>query len=70
MDNSNQDKKYSFEEILEMFEGYKYYSEATIKYIFHNVNGNEKEAEYYLAICQEENKKLIDAVNKIPKEEI
>lgn len=60
--------KYSFEDILEMLGGYRYYSREQLLYVFHKVNGNEEESQQYYEILQEENKKIQEACNKLKTE--
>jgi cell division protein FtsB len=60
--------KYSFEDILEMLGGYRYYSREQLLYVFHQVNGHVEEAQQYYEILQEENKKIEEACNKLKTE--
>lgn len=51
-------EKYSYEQILEMVGGNKYFSDNQIQYTYHRSNDRKEEAAYYLALCNEELKKL------------
>lgn len=55
----------TMEKIMELLLGYKYYTKEQINYVYHKLNNNVKEAEYYLKICEEQNKKINDAYNKL-----
>lgn len=61
--------KYSFEDILEMLGGYRYYSKEHLLYIFHKVNGDEEQANYYYQFLQEENNKINELNDKFKTEE-
>ena len=60
--------KYSFEDILEMLGGYRYYSKEQLLYVFYKVNGLEEQAKEYYKLVQEENKKIEEACNKLKSE--
>ena len=52
------EKDYSYEQILVMLGGYNYFNEAQIRYVYHSLRNDKIEEEYYLNLCNEENKKL------------
>lgn len=60
--------KYTFEDILEMLGGYRYYSKEQLLYIFYKVNGLEDQAKEYYELVQEENRKIEEACNKLKTE--
>lgn len=62
-------EKYTMEYLLELLSGYQYYSKTQINYIYHNLNGNEEEAKYYLFLFKEEQKPINDAFNKLQNKE-
>ena len=69
-------KQYSYENILEMLGGHKYFSHEQALYCYHKLNDNKEEADHYLKICLAESQKVnqyhdrfktqeeIDAINK------
>lgn len=71
--------KYTYNDILQMLGGNKYYSEATTQYIYHKCNFRHEEAAQYLEISLEEaasfrkhnntdtlkTQEEIDAINKL-----
>jgi hypothetical protein len=61
--------KYSFEDILEMLGGYRYYSKEQLLYVFYKVNGLDEQAKQYYEIIQDENKKIEEACNKLKTEQ-
>ena len=61
------DPKYSFEDILQMLDGNKYYTENQILYCYHNCNGREKEAKYYLDLCLKDLYNLTNEVSTFRK---
>ena len=61
--------KYSFEDILEMLGGYRYYSKEQLLYVFYKVNALDEQAKYYYEFIQDENKKMEDAFNKLKTEQ-
>ena len=62
-------EKYTLEYLLELLGGYQYYSRNQIYYIYHNLNGNEKEAQYFLELFSEENKPIEKAFDKLQNKE-
>lgn len=61
--------KYSFEDILEMLGGYRYYSKEQLLYVFYKVNGLDEQAKEYYEIIQDENNKIQEACNKLKSEQ-
>ena len=51
-------KQYSYENILEMLGGTKYFSNEQALYCYHKLNGNIEKADYYLKHCLAESKKV------------
>ena len=51
-------KQYSYENILEMLGGTKYFTNEQALYCYHKLNGNIEEADYYLKHCLAESKKV------------
>ena len=62
-------EKYTMEYLLELLSGYQYYSRNQVNYVYHNLNGNEEEAKYYLQLFNEEQKPINDAFNKLQNKE-
>lgn len=60
--------KYQYEDILEMMNGYTYYSINQIKYIYYKCNGMDEEAEYWLEKCGEEFGHVLSENNKLTRE--
>ena len=58
-------EKYSWEDILSMFGGYKYFSKEHLLCLYHNVNGRDKEAEVYQDLINEESDKVKRALKKM-----
>lgn len=70
MEEEKQEKvNYEYEDILQMFGGYKYFSEAQCRYVYHKLKGDHRETEYYLQICNEETKKLSEFKTKLKSED-
>jgi len=63
------EEKYSLEYLLEMLGGYKYCSKNQIYYVYHDLNGNEKEAKHFLKLCEEENQPINKASEKLQTKE-
>jgi len=61
--------KYDWEEILELFGGYKYFSKDHLLFVYHDVNGRKEEAAKYKELIDEENEKIEAAVKKLKKPE-
>lgn len=57
--------KYSWEDILTMFGGFKYFSKEHLLCLYHRVNGREDEAKVFQAVIDEEAKKVRDALKKM-----
>jgi hypothetical protein len=61
---------YSLEEILEMLNGLDNgFSYEQIYFIYHSLNGNAEQAEYFRQLCLNESNKLNRAVEKLKKPE-
>jgi len=58
-------EKYSWEDILSMFGGYKYFSKEHLLCLYHNVNGRDKEAKVYQDLINEESDKVKRALKKM-----
>lgn len=58
-------EKYSYEKILEMLGGNRYFSDNQIKYTYHKLNDRKEEAEYYLELCHQEVKALSEMYGKM-----
>lgn len=58
-------EKYSWEDILSMFGGFKYFSKEHLLCLYHNVNGRDKEAEVYQDLINEESDKVKRALKKM-----
>jgi hypothetical protein len=63
--NSEKTEKYTMDYLLELLEGYKYYSREQIYYVYHHLNGNEEQAKFYLDLCEEQNKKIKKCMDKL-----
>ena len=69
MESEKVNKKYSYEDILEMLGGIEYFSEEQAKYVFHKMNGDLEEAQYYLNICLHEAEKIKKCSSKLKTQE-
>ena len=69
MESEKVNKKYSYEDILEMLGGVKYFSEEQAKYVYHKMNGNIDESQFYLNICLQEAEKINQCHNKLRTQE-
>ena len=58
-------EKYSWEDILSMFGGFKYFSKEHLLCLYHNVNGRDNEAEVYQDLINEESDKVKRALKKM-----
>ena len=67
--NSKKEEKYSLEYLMELLCGYQYYTKEQIYYTYHHLNGNKEEAEYYLKLCEEQNKPIVETYNKLNNKE-
>jgi hypothetical protein len=63
------DEKFSYEQILEMVGGNRYFSDNQIKYTYHKLNGRLEEAAYYLELCHQEVKALTELYTKMKSPE-
>jgi hypothetical protein len=59
LENDTTQKKYSWEDIMAMFDGYSHFDKEQLKYVFHHLNKNEEKAKYYLDICLTNSNKII-----------
>jgi hypothetical protein len=67
----SQDSIYTYEQLLEMLGGFKYFSREQVLYCFHKLNNNKEDAEMYLKHCLAESNKVNQYHNKfITQEEI
>ena len=62
-------EKYTLEYLLELLGGYQYYSKNQVYYVYHNLNGNEKESDYFLELCKEDVKPINKAYEKLQNKE-
>lgn len=60
--------KYTIEEVLTMFGGYQYFTPEQISYVYHRSNGNDEQADYYLAICREQSAQLQQKADRMVAE--
>ena len=51
-------KRYSMEDILTLMGGTQYFAEEQVLYIYHKLNNDNDEAQYYLNLCLDTAKKL------------
>lgn len=51
-------KRYTVEDILTMMGGTQYFMEEQVMFIYHKLNGDKDEAQYYLNLCLDTAKKL------------
>ena len=60
-------KEYTYEELLELFDGGSHMEPEQIKYIYHFLRGDIEESKHYLSLClknaEEMNKKMSKMVN-------
>ena len=59
------EEKYSWDNMLEMFGGYKYFSKDHLLCLYHKVNNRPEEAEIYQRIIDEESQKVHRALRKM-----
>jgi hypothetical protein len=57
--------QYSYDDILEMIGAYSYFEPKQIKYVFHKLNNEMDNAQYFLDICLEKANKLKEASTKL-----
>ena len=62
-------KIYTYEDILEMLGGYKYFSREQALYCYHKLNGDDMESQYYLNYCLLEAKKINKCSSKLKTQE-
>jgi hypothetical protein len=58
LENDTTQKKYTWEDILSMFDGYSHFDKEQLKYVYHHLNNHEDKAKYYLELCLIKSKKL------------
>jgi hypothetical protein len=67
--SENKTEKYTYEQILEMLGGNKYFSDNQIKYTYHKLNNRLDDADYYLELCHQEVKALTELYTKMKSPE-
>jgi len=65
MDFVESNEKYSWEDILTMFGGFKYFSREHLLCLYHRVNGREDEAKVFQDVIDEEANKVREALKKM-----
>ena len=65
MDFENIQEKYSWEDILTMFGGFKYFSKEHLLCLWHRVNGRDDDAKVYQDIIDEEADRVRQALKKM-----
>jgi hypothetical protein len=65
----NEDKLYTYDQILEMLGGYTYYEKEQIDYIYYKLNGKTEKAKECLDYCLDRVQKLKDAATKLKTQE-
>jgi hypothetical protein len=60
LENDTTQKKYTWEDILSMFDGYSHFDKEQLKYVYHHLNNHEEKAKYYLELCLAKSNKLIE----------
>ena len=65
MDFVDNEEKYSWEDILTMFGGFKYFSKEHLLCLWHRVNGRDDDAKVYQDIIDEEANKVRQALKKM-----
>lgn len=58
-------EKYTYEQILEMLGGNKYFSDNQILYTYNKLNGKLELAKHYLELCNEEMKAVNELYSKM-----
>lgn len=69
LETSEKKELYTMEDILEMLQGYEYFEEHVIKFVYHRLNNNEEEALHYKGICLEHNINLKKKHDRLKSEE-
>ena len=62
---SDAQRSYSIEDILEMLGGHQYYDDNTVRFIFYKLNGNKIEADHYLNLCLEKAARIHEIETKM-----
>jgi len=65
VDNESDAEKYSWEDVLTMFGGFKYFSKEHLLCLWHRVNGREDDAKVYQDIIDEEAEKVRRALKQM-----
>lgn len=64
--DTNEEKKiYTYEDILEMFDGGSHMEPEQLKYIYHFLRGDIEESKHYLKICLEKVNELNEKMSKM-----
>lgn len=63
------EKKYTMNDILEMLGGTDYFSDETIQFVFHSLNGNNEKALYYKEMCMQNVLELQEKAKEFKTEE-
>ena len=58
-------KVYSYEDILELLGGHKYFTQEQALFCYHKLNGDTQEADYYLKYCLADAKKIHKCSEKL-----
>ena len=58
-------KEYTYEELLEMFDGGSHMEPEQLKYIYHFLRGDIEESRHYLTICLQKAEELKKAMSKM-----
>ena len=58
-------KEYTYEEILEMFDGGSHMEPEQLKYIYHFLRGDIEESKHYLTLCLMKAEELKKAMSKM-----
>jgi hypothetical protein len=64
-DTDEEKKSYTYEEILEMFDGGSHMEPEQLKYIYHFLRGDIEESKHYLKICLEKVNELNEKMCKM-----
>jgi recombination DNA repair RAD52 pathway protein len=65
LENDTIEQKYTWDNILEMFDGTSHFDIEQLKYVYHHLNNHEEKAKYYLEICLSKSQKLIEQSKKM-----
>jgi hypothetical protein len=65
VESTDNQEKYSWEDILTMFGGFKYFSREHLLCLYHRVNGREDEAKVFQDVIDEEANKVREALKKM-----